>query len=34
MRDAVFYTPIYKAEVRDEDEHESQLVNSFKEENK
>lgn len=31
MRDAVFYTPIYKAEVRDE--HESQLVNSFKEEN-
>lgn len=32
MKDAVFYTPIYKAEVRDE--HESQLVNSFKEENK
>ena len=29
MKDAVFYTPIYKAEVRDE-----QLVNSFKEENK
>ena len=32
MRDAVFYTPIYKAEVRDE--HESQLVSSFKGENK
>lgn len=32
MRDAVFYIPIYKAEVRDK--HESQLVNSFKEENK
>ena len=28
MKDAVFYTPIYKAEVRGE-----QLVNSFKEEN-